>query len=146
MWLILILVVSMTACSAREVESSKEVFTTTFVPPPSTATTSRSYTNEELQRNTIAFKQKTGLGVDQPVQGKNFKVEYEGYTTAYYVTIQALTLTDYRDTKIEAEKVFTAAGVSDLCSIKIIFIPPKNLGNQPTVQDSLATGCRPYTQ
>lgn len=108
----------------------------------STVTETTEQEREEVENNTLAFKQDSNFAVDKPFEKGKYKIEYEGINATYYVTFETADLTAYRKVKKEAEQEFKNWGVSDLCEIKLIFIVPKAI-KDAKVADSLASGCKP---
>ncbi len=93
--------------------------------------------------NTAVFESRSKLAKGGSYNDKDFSIEYSGSTVAYFVTINASKLDDFRRIKKDAERVFIDSGMADLCKIRIFFEIPSALKNKIDGTDLFSSGCDP---
>lgn len=79
-----------------------------------------------------------------PISGSNYKIEYLR-ANLVMVTIDVKTKTDYLATKQKVEQQIKSKGITDICSLKVFWLAPKDAAVRKslTPKDLTTTGCSP---
>lgn len=97
-----------------------------------------------LGENTVVFKQNTGFAVNRSVVSDHYVISYDAPFKTYTIEIKVNSIDKYHEAKKEAEKAFLDRGVRDICSLKILFVVPKEIREKSTQADIFATGCKSF--
>lgn len=85
------------------------------------------------------ISQKANVGDEIPVDNEDFKITRLKSTNSYIVLIKK---SPFNEVKITAEQWFDEHFAdSDLCDMKISFVPAKNVKDTLTAKDQVVEGC-----
>lgn len=92
-----------------------------------------------LTRVPAQITQKANVGDEVPVDTEDFKITRLKSTNSYIVLIKK---SPFNEAKIKAEEWFdNNYPDSDICNLKISFVPEKNVTDRITAKDQVVEGC-----
>lgn len=92
-----------------------------------------------LTRVPAQITQKANVGDEVPIDNEDFKITRLKSTNSYIVLIKK---SPFNETKIKAEEWFDEHFAdSDICDLKISFVPAKTVGDKLTAKDQVVEGC-----
>lgn len=83
----------------------------------------------------------SSINENNPLQGNNFKIEYNQDAKVYIITTEAKDISEFRSMKLDIEKALNSSGITDLCAVRVIFMLPKDSKKDFQPQDLFPSGC-----